>query len=400
MTLSLTLTTLQGVCKTLFDDSNSNKKQARSVDLVALFLTVFMFATWATADPERYHREMMQPGCNGYEDLRDLLRGIDSLYNYIQHLSEIQGYSIRNLVFSTEDTTQAYFSTEDTTQAYIMHTTAHAYITHTTDHQPEASCSSSHHTGACSLPKREPLASSIDAGTETRLKFNIDDLEITVTHATIVRMATPLIPCLRDAYLVDVPADTFCTIRVFGVLQLILTGKILDVDALESKLTETTSVVSAAREAVQLAESQGNTSNLELHNLMQGIQALEDDSHVPESNYGDALSVAMNAGTICVSIAVSTEEHNCGSATCRIFMPDSVKGALMPTSARCTRLTTHQTLILTTIRWSETERCCHPHFQERRSRTHCTSSRACACNLIVVACVASLVLRACGRSRT
>ena len=378
MTRSLTLTTLQGVCKTLFD--KSNKKQARSVDLVALFLTVFMFATWATAHPERFHLEMMQPGCNGYQDLRDLLRGIDSLYNYIQHLSEIQGNSIRNLVFSTEDTTQAY----------IMHTTAHAYITHTTDHQPEASCSSSHPTGACSLPKREPLASSIDAGTETRLKFNIDDLEITVTHATIVRMATPLIPCLRDAYLVDVPADTLCTIRVFGVLQLILTGKILDVDALESKLTETTSVVSAAREAVQLAESQGNTSNLELHNLMQGIQALEDDSHVPESNYGDALSVAMNAGAILVSIAVSTEEHTRGSATCQIYMPYSVKGALMPTRARCTRctrLTTHQTLTLTTIRWSETQRGCHLHFQERRSRTHCTSSRACACNLIVVCSV-------------
>ena len=91
MTRSLTLTKLQGVCKTLFD--KSNKKQARSVDLVALFLTVFMFATWAAAHPERFHLEMMQPGCNGYQDLRDLLRGIDSLYNYIQHLSEIQGSS-------------------------------------------------------------------------------------------------------------------------------------------------------------------------------------------------------------------------------------------------------------------------------------------------------------------
>ena len=106
MTRSLTLTKLQGVCKTLFD--KSNKKQARPVDLVALFLTVFMFATWATAHPERFHLEMMQPGCNGYQDLRDLLRGIDSLYNYIQHLSGIEGYSMPNLVFSKDDATQAY----------------------------------------------------------------------------------------------------------------------------------------------------------------------------------------------------------------------------------------------------------------------------------------------------
>ena len=109
--------------------------------------------------------------------------------------------------------------------------------------------------------------------------------------------------------------------------------KIAEDDALESKLTDTISVVSAAREAVQLAESQGNTFGLELRNLSQGIRALEKDSHVPESNYGDALSVAMNAGAICVSIAVSTEEHTRGSATCQIYMPYSVKGALMPTRA-------------------------------------------------------------------
>ena len=386
MTRSLTLTKLQGVCKTLFD--KSNKKQARSVDLVALFLTVFMFATWATADPERYHREMMQPGCNGYQDLRHLLRGIDSLYNYIQHLSGIEGYSVPNLVFSKEDATQAY----------ATHTTSHepgapcasSHRTGDTDHQPEAPCASSQRTGACSLPKREPLASSMDAGAVTELNFNIDDLEITATHARIARRAITLIPCLRDAYVVDVQADTLCTIRVFGVLQLILTGRILDVDALESKLTETTSVVSAAREAVELAESQDNTFRLELRNLSQGIRALEKDSHVSESNYGYALSVAMNAGAILVSIAVSTEEHTRGSATCQIYMPYSVKGALMPTRARCTRctrLTTHQTLTLTTIRWSETQRGCHLHFQERRSRTHCTSSRACACNLIVVCSV-------------
>jgi len=194
---------------------------------------------------------------------------------------------------------------------------------------PQASNTTSR-IAATMLQARAALACNMERGASEHVSTQLGRVMINVTHDEIAKMTIPHISQVNGAELVKVPGDSLCTIRVLGLLHLISTKEIENVDSLTAAVPDNSRLAKAALAAVELATTRGNAFGLETDSLRKCISALGEGSQVSTSSYGDALSVAMNAGVLCVSVDVSTEQATSGNAQCQILMPNLSSDEMRP----------------------------------------------------------------------